>query len=224
MVKFALIQDAWAKLYRASAVLIEYMADDSTPLEAELKANECQNIIVDISGLLSLSPTAIMQRKIALNAIKYSISVTTNERSARLKSKVMTLLCCSNKEIRIMAKHKEKNPVEFVTASLLEELSLDESRVVADWNENSTLVHTAVEQFARERGWLGSYSNNLLRISLGTEVGEVGKELEWIPPDTEIGLDKKSSIVRELADVGIYLCHIIRVNKELQTAQNCQCT
>ena len=216
MVKFGSIQDKWAHLYRASAVLTEYMTDDSTPLEAELKAKECLNIVVDIARLLSLSPTAIMQRKIALNAIIYSISVTTNERSTRLKSKVMTLLCCSNKEIRIMAKHKEKNPVEFVTASLLEELSLDESRVVADWNENNTLVHTAVEQFARERGWLGSYSNNLLRISLGTEVGEIGKELEWIPPDTEIGLDKKSSIARELADVGIYLCHIIRINRELQ--------
>lgn len=112
----------------------------------------------------------------------------------------------SQSEIRIIGKHKEWEPVAFITHNLLEEL------LETEWKENLASVHTAVEEFARERGWLDKYSNKLLQISLGAEVGELGQELEWVAPDTEISLEKKSAIARELADVGIYLCHIIRVN------------
>ena len=191
MVKIGLIQNAWAELfYKHTAPLIRLLNnEESSSCHVVVLAQQCLSHVVMTFGLLGLSATRAMKRKIALNAAKYEIEADS-----------------SQSEIRIIAKHKEWEPVAFITHNLLEEL------LETEWKENLASVHTAVEEFARERGWLDKYSNKLLQISLGAEVGELGQELEWVAPDTEISLEKKSAIARELADVGIYLCHIIRVN------------
>lgn len=205
MVKVGEVQDACVRLTSACGRLVETMSGDSRPLDVLNSANNCVSWAVSMCGVLELSLVAVMVRKVYVNALKYQTKV------------------CLDKQIidgRVIPKYtayagteqKYDKNMPFMPAEMGSIFFLPGNKVASELQRDETMVHELIADFARERNWLGSYTNGLLRLSLFSEIGEICNELEWLDPDKELDQRKKDAVAMELADVTIYLFHIIREN------------
>lgn len=77
-------------------------------------------------------------------------------------------------------------------------------------------IRDDVYNFAQERGWVRSYNNPMLAVSLRAEAGELCGAVEWqaISGNDQGVLQPYliDKIASEVADVTIYLLHVARVN------------
>ena len=72
---------------------------------------------------------------------------------------------------------------------------------------------TKIKHFSAERGWLNSYDELTLRLSLTSELGELATAVQWSQEHTklnELSDDDKHSICEEIADLAIYAFHYYR--------------
>ena len=95
------------------------------------------------------------------------------------------------------------------------------SLVRADFVYKLEHLRAEIAGFARERGWLGTYTPKKISVSLIAEMGELAETVEWRrEEDTVISLPRKVkvNIARETADVTIYLLHLLR-ELEMRTSE-----
>lgn len=87
------------------------------------------------------------------------------------------------------------------------------SLVHQDFTYKLDHLYSEIAGFARDRGWLGTYTPKRICMSLIAEMGELAANLEWRrEEDTVMSLPRevKVDIARETADVAIYLLHLAR--------------
>ena len=66
--------------------------------------------------------------------------------------------------------------------------------------------------FAVERGWQDKYNGVSISLALMSELGELTSAMNWIDEETKLNdltINQRDAILRELADITIYVTHII---------------
>ena len=201
MVKFGAIQEVTIQLILSCSQLVGLMNDDATGNKLE-KAYQCLGVVAALFRLLELSPIDAMRRKLVMNRIKYDVAECKNAQKPynRIIPKYTSL------DITRRPTGDAEVPIRGMASGL----ERDGSTAGEDLEK---AMNKEIEEFARERGWLELYSNKHLRLSLFAEVGEICSEIEWVDSNKEVEANEEDLIAREVADVGIYLCHIIRLNR-----------
>ena len=97
--------------------------------------------------------------------------------------------------------------VEDVDPSLTDESNL--KKLQEEWSS----LEVTIRDFAADRGWLGSYNETTLRLSLMAETGELAACVQWAKDSSNLNhlsAEKWNNLCEELADIAIYGFHYVR--------------
>jgi len=125
--------------------------------------------------------------------------------------------CEKQKEIRKWTAFSEKTGITEKT-----EMPIVYTEITDQTAENArnqfTLarveIATKVKIFASKRNWLNKYNEYSLALSLFAELGELAEVVQWdkqTTPLKTIKTKKMNNLAMELADIFIYIVHILRV-------------
>jgi hypothetical protein len=203
MVKVGVVQDGLMGLACQCGDLVKQMASGGECSNIVSSANACLVLAGEMCTLMEISLVGIMFRKIYINSLKYE------------KSGCLDAMIADGRIIpkyTAIVKTGSKFDDAFIPPTMEKKFLVSNNGNQQEMEETGRMLHEVIERFSAERGWLGKYSNALLRVSLFSEVGEVCDELEWIDPSKDLTKEITSAAAREIADVSIYLFHIIRLN------------
>jgi NTP pyrophosphatase (non-canonical NTP hydrolase) len=88
------------------------------------------------------------------------------------------------------------------------------------------LLSDGVKQFAAERNWLDKYTWHYTSLSLSAEYGELAETVKNSGDSDAVwsmNQCQRSSILSEIADVAIFLLHVVRIC-DLNVTTNLRCT
>ena len=106
---------------------------------------------------------------------------------------------------------KDDNIIMFTLEEI--DVNLSDDKNLQELHKKWLALVKDIKEFSRERGWLNSYDEVTLRLSLAAEVGELAELLQWNNDNKTMNNlpDKtKTKLCEEIADVAIYGFHYHR--------------
>ena len=180
--------------------------DQNKDQKAQFLCHLCEyfKTLISLSTMMSVKLADLVRNKLPVNSKRYrqDLCVDKKEMPKWDNSDMSDKTGCSKKEQIIMFTREQVNPLMTEEENM--QFLLDKWLDLAE----------EIKQFSAKRGWLASYDELSLPLSLAAELGELAASVQWNNDENktieELSDKTKHNICEEIADLAIYGFHCHR--------------
>ena len=158
--------------------------------------------LISLSTLMNVKLACLVKNKLRINLERYKQDLCLSHKTEMPKWQ----------QFATETGYSDNSKIIMFTPDQID-TGLTEDDNLRSLSRNWAALSSDIRNFSHQRGWLDSYDELTLRLSLAAETGELAETVQWKRRDTpisELPSDRITSICEEIADLAIYGFHYDR--------------